>query len=113
MVIKRSSFMLVLAGSLLSLGAATALAESSAQDEHRQEMEEQAATSQPGEGMMDQTNEALLEGSAAATEKRQEMLEGSSDPGNAEGKMDGYNAELLEGSAAATEKRQEMMKEQE
>ena len=48
MVIKRSSLMLVLAGSLLSLSAATALAESSAQDEHRQEMEEQAASSQPG-----------------------------------------------------------------
>lgn len=113
MMIKRSSLVLVFAGSLLSLGAATALAESTAQDEHRQDMEEQAAASQPGEGMMDQTNETLLEGSAAATEKRQEMLEGSPAPGSAEGKMDGYNADMLEGSAAATEKRQEMMKDQE
>ncbi|MBN8413536.1 hypothetical protein LCL99_01610 [Halomonas denitrificans] len=119
MVLKRVSAMGMLAGSMLLFGAGLAVAESSsmsgeqstAEEELRQALEESHAESQPGEGMMEQDNATMLEGSAAATEKRQEMLE-HADPGSTEGAMDGYNSDMLEGSEAANEKRQAMMNEE-
>jgi len=109
MMFKRSTMALATSLALLFSGFALA---STAEDESREAMQEKSADSQPGEGMMEEHNDGMLEGSDAATTKRQEMMEEPTDPSSADGKMHEHNEEMMEGSDAANEKRETMMEDQ-
>lgn len=96
-------FAALLAGTLPL--SATALAQSDAVQEGQAAMEEKAAESMPGEGMMEDDPE-LMEGSDAMKQSREAM---SDHQGEGGGEME-TDPDLLEGgSDAAREQREKMM----